>query len=56
MSEQILLINAVKDNSDIAAALFLKGVDSLFGATGVPCRSQFLHFETCYVSGSRICD
>ena len=36
MSEQILLINAVKDDSDIAAALFFKGVDSLFGrATGV---------------------
>ena len=52
MSEQILLINAVKDNSDIAAALFLKGVDSLFGRYwGSRVDQQFLHFETCYYQG-----
>ena len=52
MSEQILLINAVKDNSDIAAALFLKGEDSLFGRYwGSRVDQQFLHFETCYYQG-----
>ena len=52
MPEQILLINAVKDNSDIAAALFLKGVDSLFGRYwGSRVDQQFLHFETCYYQG-----
>ena len=52
MSEQILLINAVRDNSDIAAALFLKGEDSLFGRYwGSRVDQQFLHFETCYYQG-----
>lgn len=52
MPEQILLINAVKDNYDIAAALFLKSKDSLFGRYwGSRVEQQFLHFETCYYQG-----
>ena len=52
MPKQILLINAVKDNSDIAAALFLKGENSLFGRYwGSRVEQQFLHFETCYYQG-----
>ncbi len=35
MSEQILLINAVKDDSDIAAALFFKEKILCLAATGV---------------------
>ena len=52
MPEQILLINAVKDNRDIAAALFFKSKDSLFGRYwGSRVEQQFLHFETCYYQG-----
>jgi len=52
MPEQILLINAVKDHRDIAAALFFKSKDSLFGRYwGSRVDQQFLHFETCYYQG-----
>ena len=52
MPEQILLINAVQDHRDIAAALFFKSKDSLFGRYwGSRVEQQFLHFETCYYQG-----
>ena len=52
MPEQILLINAVKDNRDIAAALFFTSKDCLFGRYwGSRVEQQFLHFETCYYQG-----
>ena len=52
MPEQILLINATKDSRDVAAALFLKSKDSLFGRYwGSRVDQQFLHFETCYYQG-----
>jgi predicted N-acyltransferase len=52
MPEQIFLVNAVKDGKDIAAALFFKNGEKLFGRYW-GCRSeyQFLHFETCYYQG-----
>ena len=52
MPEKILLINATKDRRDVAAALFLKSKDSLFGRYwGSRVDQQFLHFETCYYQG-----
>lgn len=52
MPEQLFLVNAVKDDKDIAAALFFKNEEKLFGRYW-GCRSeyQFLHFETCYYQG-----
>lgn len=52
MPEQIFLVNAVKEGKDIAAALFFKNGEKLFGRYW-GCRSeyQFLHFETCYYQG-----
>ena len=52
MPEQMLLVNAVKDNKDIAAALFFKNSEKLFGRYwGCRHEHQFLHFETCYYQG-----
>jgi len=52
MSEQILLINAVQEGRSIAAALFFKNEDTLFGRYwGSAADYQFLHFETCYYQG-----
>jgi hypothetical protein len=52
MSEQIMLVNAQKNGRDIAAALFFKNSDKLFGRYwGSAADFQFLHFETCYYQG-----
>lgn len=52
MPEQILLINAVQEGREIAAALFFKNADNLFGRYwGSSADYQFLHFETCYYQG-----
>ena len=49
MPEQLLLINAVQEGQDIAAALFFKNEEKLFGRYwGSRGEYQFLHFETCY--------
>ncbi len=52
MPEQLMLISAHQDGQEIAAALFFKNADTLFGRYW-GCRSelQFLHFETCYYQG-----
>ena len=52
MPEQIMLINAQQDGRDIAAALFFKNNEKLFGRYwGSAADFQFLHFETCYYQG-----
>lgn len=52
MPEQMLLINAVQEGQDIAAALFFKNEEKLFGRYWGSRRDyQFLHFETCYYQG-----
>lgn len=52
MPEQILLINAVQEERSIAAALFFKNKNTLFGRYwGSAADYQFLHFETCYYQG-----
>ena len=52
MPEQLLLINAVQEGQDIAAALFFKNEEKLFGRYWGSRRDyQFLHFETCYYQG-----
>ena len=48
----ILLISALNDEKEIAAALFFKSDQQLFGRYwGSRFDQQFLHFETCYYQG-----
>ena len=52
MPEQLVLINAVQGGQDIAAALFFKNEETLFGRYwGCRFDHQFLHFEACYYQG-----
>ncbi len=52
MPEQLLLINAQRAGRDIAAALFFRNEDTLFGRYwGCREEHEFLHFETCYYQG-----
>lgn len=52
MPEQIMLINAVQNGRHIAAALFFKNQEKLFGRYwGSAADFRFLHFETCYYQG-----
>lgn len=52
MPEQLLMINATQDNRDIAAALFFKNSEKLFGRYWGSAKDyQFLHFETCFYQG-----
>ena len=52
MPKQLVMINAVQDGRDIAAALFFKNHEALFGRYwGCRVDHQFLHFETCYYQG-----
>ena len=52
MAEQMLLVTASHQDQDIAAALFFKNEQTLFGRYW-GCRQEipFLHFETCYYQG-----
>lgn len=52
MPEQLLMICAEQDDRMIAAALFFKSGDTLFGRYwGAAADFDFLHFETCYYQG-----
>ena len=52
MPGQLLMINAMQDGQVIAAALFFKNSEKLFGRYwGCRRDHQFLHFETCYYQG-----
>ena len=52
MPEQIFMINAMQGERDIAASLFFKNDEKLFGRYwGCRRDHQFLHFETCYYQG-----
>ena len=52
MPEQLLLINAGRAGRDIAAALFFRNEETLFGRYwGCREEREFLHFETCYYQG-----
>ncbi|MCG8412975.1 MAG: GNAT family N-acetyltransferase [Pseudomonadales bacterium] len=52
MPEQLFLVSAIKDDKEIAAALFFKNREKLFGRYwGCRHELQFLHFETCYYQG-----
>lgn len=56
MPEQLFMITAVEDGNTIAAALFFKSSDTLFGRYWGSARDQqFLHFETCYYQGQDYC-
>lgn len=52
MPEQILMVQAHRDEELIAAALFFEGTDTLYGRYW-GCREEFdfLHFEACYYQG-----
>ncbi len=52
MPEQLLLINASHGGQDIAAALFFRNDETLFGRYwGCREEREHLHFETCYYQG-----
>ena len=52
MPDQLMMICAHIDNKPIAAALFFRSSDTLFGRYwGAAADYQFLHFETCYYRG-----
>ncbi len=56
MPEKLFMISAEQDGKDIAAALFFKSSDTLFGRYWGSARDQqFLHFETCYYQGQDYC-
>jgi len=52
MPEQMFMVCAEQNEKMIAAALFFKSGDTLFGRYWGSARDfQFLHFETCYYQG-----
>lgn len=52
MPEQMFMVCAEQENRLIAAALFFKSGDALFGRYWGSAKDyQFLHFETCYYQG-----
>ena len=56
MPDSLLLVMAIKDDKDIAAALSFKGADTFYGRYwGCSEEYQFLHFETCYYQGIEYC-
>ena len=56
MPEQLFMIVALEGESIIAAALFFRNSEKLFGRYwGSSQDYQFLHFETCYYQGQEYC-
>jgi len=56
MPEQVFMVSAIQDRQMIAAALFFKSRNKLFGRYWGSARDhQFLHFETCYYQGQDYC-
>ncbi|HSR64558.1 MAG TPA: GNAT family N-acetyltransferase, partial [Xanthomonadaceae bacterium] len=56
MPRQLVLFLAVRDGRNIAGALCLRGVDTLYGRYwGASENVPGLHFETCYYQGIEYC-
>lgn len=56
MPEQLFMIVALDEEKVIAAALFFKNSEKVFGRYWGSARDyQFLHFETCYYQGQEYC-
>lgn len=56
MPEQLVMIVALDGDKMIAAALFFRNSEKLFGRYwGSSQDYQFLHFETCYYQGQEYC-
>ena len=56
MPRQLVLVLARRDGRDIAGALCLRGVDTLYGRYwGATEQHPGLHFETCYYQGLDYC-
>jgi len=56
MPEQLIMIAALDGEKMIAAALFFRNSEKLFGRYWGSARDyQFLHFETCYYQGQEYC-
>lgn len=54
--EQLLLLLAEQQGTTVAAALFLRDPDTLYGRYwGSRAACRFLHFETCYYQGIDYC-
>ncbi|MEX0963760.1 MAG: GNAT family N-acetyltransferase [Pseudohongiellaceae bacterium] len=56
MPEQLFMVVALEEEKMIAAALFFRNSEKLFGRYWGSARDyQFLHFETCYYQGQEYC-
>ncbi|GAA0784625.1 GNAT family N-acetyltransferase [Marinobacterium sediminicola] len=56
MPERLLLVQACRDNTAIAAALYFIGKNTLFGRYwGCHSEHDSLHFEACYYQGIEYC-
>ncbi|PCI77448.1 MAG: GNAT family N-acetyltransferase [SAR86 cluster bacterium] len=56
MPEQLFMVAALDGEEMIAAALFFKNSEKIFGRYWGSARDyQFLHFETCYYQGQEYC-
>jgi predicted N-acyltransferase len=56
MPEQLFLVQAIQDEQCIAAALFFRNSQQLFGRYWGSAKDfQFLHFETCFYQGQEYC-
>lgn len=56
MPENLFLVMALRGDDPVAAALFFKGADTLFGRYwGAEQDYDNLHFETCYYQGIEYC-
>lgn len=56
MPEQLFMVVAMEEEKMIAAALFFRNSEKLFGRYWGSLRDyQFLHFETCYYQGQEYC-
>lgn len=56
MSEALLLVQARQGDVPVAAALYLRGGDTLYGRYwGSDVTADCLHFEACYYQGIEYC-
>ncbi len=56
MGEQVIMVLAQKDGESVAAALYFRSADTLYGRYW-GCEQEFdcLHFEACYYQGIEFC-
>ena len=56
LGEQVVMIAGFRGNDPVAASLFLRGADTLYGRYwGASEHAEGLHFEICYYQGIDYC-